>query len=239
MRAASPRIVACLTLSAAAGACGDDPVAPIYEPELPTTWAAAITNPYFPLTPGTVWEYTGESTDGTETITVEVLTQPRVVNGVTAVAVHDEVFLDGELIEDTYDWYAQDSDGNVWYLGEDTEELENGTVVSTDGSWEWNVDGALPGIYMWADPSAHVGEEYRQEFYEDEAEDWAKVVSVSETVIVPFGTFTGCVATEDWNGLEGRSQTLEKKYYCPGVGVALEEGISDPSVLVELEERTP
>jgi hypothetical protein len=238
MRSIHLTVTASTATALAALACGSDTTAP-YEPNLPVAWASAITNPYLPLEPGAVWEYVGETEEGTETITVEVLAQTRLVNGVTAAVVHDRVLLDGELIENTYDWYAQDADGNVWYLGEDTEELENGVVVSTAGSWEWNVDGALPGIYMWADPSAHVGEEYRQELYRGEAEDWGKVVALGQTVAVPFGTLSECVVTEDWNALEGRSATLENKYYCPGVGTALEVGVSDPTTRVELTEHTP
>jgi hypothetical protein len=238
MRTATLPGLALLALMTWPAACGQSPTE-AYDPDLPTAWASAVTNPFFPLAAGTVWEYEAETDAGTETITVEVLSQTRVVNGVTAVVVHDQVFLEGELIENTYDWYAQDADGNVWYLGEETEELENGVVVSTDGSWEWNVDGALPGIYMWANPGAHVGEEYRQEYYEDEAEDWGKLVALNQTVTVPFGSFTGCIVTEDWNAVEGRSQTLENKSYCPGIGVALEIGLSDPSVRVELMDRTP
>jgi hypothetical protein len=219
--------------------CAGSTTEPDYDPDIPTAWAAAVTNPYFPLVPGTTWGYAAETDAGTETIVVEVLHQTRMVNGVEAAVVHDEVFLGGELIEDTFDWYAQDIAGNVWYLGEETEELENGVVVSTEGSWEWNVDGALPGIYMWADPAAHLGETYRQEFYEEEAEDWGKVVGVGETVDVPYGTLTGCIRTEDWNALEGRAQTLEHKYYCPGVGVALEVPVGDPQARVELLTRAP
>ena len=100
------------------------------------------------------------------------------ISGVTATVVHDQVFLDGELTEDTFDWYAQDADGNVWYLGEDSREIENGQVVSTEGSWEWGVDGALPGIIMWADPADHMNEEYRQEYLKGVAEDLAKVVAL-------------------------------------------------------------
>ena len=192
-----------------------------------------------PLLPAGAWHgLPGETEDGTETIRVEVLADTRVVNGVPATVVHDEVFLEGELIEDTYDWYAQDEDGNVWYLGEETEELEDGEVVSTAGSWEWVEDSALPGIYMWANQAAHLNEEYRQEFYEGEAEDWAKVVALGETVQVAFGTFTGCIKTEDWNGLEGRSETLEYKYYCPGLSTVLEVPVDAPEESVELVDMT-
>jgi hypothetical protein len=232
-RATLTRPCSTLALPLILVACSSSPTSP-YEPDLPSAWASSITNPLFPLTPGTRWEYREDTPDGLETITVEVLASARTVNGVDVVTVHDQVFLDGELVENTFDWYAQDVDGNVWYLGEDTEELEGGVVVSTDGSWEWNVDGALPGIYVWGDPSAHMGEEYRQEYYEGEAEDWAVVVALDEAVTVPFGTFTGCLKTEDWNALEGRVQTAQHKYYCPGVGVALEVLVADPSARTEL-----
>ena len=70
----------------------------------------------------------------------------------------DRVWLDEELIEETFDWYAQDKEGNVWYMGEDSKEYENGKVVSTEGSWEVGVDGAKPGIMMEANPQ--VGHSY-------------------------------------------------------------------------------
>jgi hypothetical protein len=219
----------------AALGCGDsstEPESPPYNPLLPTSWAPAVANPFFLLVPGTRAEFEGQTAEGTETVVVEVLSDTRVVNGVTATVVKDQVFLDGELIEDTVDWFAEDADGNVWYLGEYSQELENGQVVSTEGSWEWGVDGALPGIIMWRDPSAHVGEEYRQEYYEEEAEDWGKVVALDQTVEVPFGTYTGCVQIEEWNGLEEGGH--EHKYYAPDVGVVLEVGGSERLELVGL-----
>ena len=129
-------------------------------------------------------------------------------NGITARVVRDSVRHKGELVEDTFDWYAQDAAGNVWYLGEDTAEFEDGTVASTGGSFEAGVDGALPGIIMWADPSQHLNEEYRQEFAEGVAEDFGKVVALNESVTVPFGSFNGCIRTEDWNALEPGGKTI-------------------------------
>jgi hypothetical protein len=157
--------------------CGDGPTGPdsIPLPD-PGSFVAAVTNPFFPLMPGRTWFY--ESADGTETSTVEVLSDTRTILGITATIVHDQVFANGELIEDTFDWYAQDGEGNVWYLGEDSKEIENGQVVSTEGSWEAGVNGAQAGIIMWADPGAHIGEEYRQEFARGEAEDIGKVMSL-------------------------------------------------------------
>jgi len=207
-------------------ATGPDP-SPLPDPE---SFEETVTNPFFPLTPGSTRFY--ESSDGAETNTVEVLSETRTILGISTTIVHDQVFDDGELIEDTFDWYAQDSEGNVWYLGEDSKELENGQVVSTEGSWEAGVDGAQAGIVMWADPAAHIGEEYRQEFAEGEAEDVAKVVAAGESVTVPFGSFSGCIRTEDRNPLE--SGSTENKVYCPDVGTVLEFPVESPTERTEL-----
>lgn len=232
-----PATFVCAVSMAATG-CNDSssPTGADFDPILPAAWASSVTNSFFPLVPGTTYEFESATDEGLETITVEVLADVRVINGVTATVVRDRVFLDGDLIEDTFDWYAQDAAGNVWYLGEDSKEIEDGQVVSTEGSWEWGVDGALPGIIMWADPAAHVGEEYRQEFYRGEAEDWGKVIATQETVQVPFGSFTGCIRTEDWNALEPGPR--ENKSYCPGVGFVLEV-IPGSDERVELIEVTP
>ena len=217
----------------AATGCGNDATgpSPLPLPE-PGSFGATVTNPFFPLTPGTTFHYA--SSDGAETTVVEVLSEKKTILGISATVVHDQVFSEGELIEDTFDWFAQDADGNVWYLGEDSRELENGQVVSTEGSWEAGVDGAQAGIIMWADPAAHVGEEYRQEFAAGEAEDLGKVVAVGETV--PFGSFTGCVKTEDRNPLE--SGSTENKFYCPEVGTTLEYPLEAPEERTELVEVT-
>src|SRR3989304_5171158 len=137
----------------------------------PADFVSVVNNPYFPLLPGSKWVYEATLEDGTvERNEVEVLTETRVVNGVTATVVHDVVYeADGKLIEETCDWYAQDKDGNVWYLGEEVNNYVNGVLANHGDSWEWGVDGALPGIMMWADPSAHVNEKYRQEYYAGEA----------------------------------------------------------------------
>jgi hypothetical protein len=218
--------------------CGDETAGPRYEPTLPTEWAASVTNPWFPLLPGTSWRYQGETGDGLETTVVEVQSAPRMVNGVAATVVRDRVYLDGDLTEDTSDWYAQDSAGNVWYLGEDSKEVRNGTVVGTEGSWEWGVKGALPGIIMWADPAAHLNEAYRQEYARGEAEDWGKVVGSAESVQVVYGSFTGCIRTEDWSGLEGRSSSLENKLYCRDIGTVEEMPAGKPGERIELVQLT-
>jgi hypothetical protein len=215
------RLTSILAVSAALASACSDSTGP--NPDIPTTWASAVTNQYYPLVPGTTYQYESDTPDGLETTTIQVLTGTKTINGVVATAVRDQVFLAGELIEDTEDWFAQASDGNVWYLGEDTKEYANGQVVSTEGSWEWGVNGALPGIIMWADPAAHLGEEYRQEFLRGEAEDFGKVVAVDQSVTVPHGRFTGCIKTEDWSALD--PTVRENKFYCPDIGFSLETNL--------------
>jgi hypothetical protein len=223
-------------LAAVMPGCSNSSTGPTYDPQLPTVWAGAVTNPYFPLVPGTVYQYSGQTGAGVETVTTTVLAAPRTVNGVPAIEVHDEVFLDGNLIEDTYDWYAQDTVGNVWYLGEDSKEILNGQVIGTTGSWEWGVSGALPGIQMWADPGAHVSEVYRQEFSRGVAQDLGKVIALNQAVTVPAGSFTGCIKTEDKNELKP-NEPLENKIYCPQLGLVSSVDLGDPPL--ELVSHTP
>jgi hypothetical protein len=215
-------------LLVAAVSCSSSSTEPQYNPTIPNDLSSTVDNPFFPLVPGTVWQYESVSQ---ETNRVEVMAVTRVVNGVESREVHDQVFVNGELTEDTYDWYAQDGTGAVWYLGEDSKELEHGTVISTEGSWEWGKDGALPGIIMSADPASQVGIAYRQEYLKGVAEDWGRVTKLDQSVTVPFGSFTGCIVTDDWNALESG---LEHKMYCPNIGVVLETSTHERSELVDL-----
>lgn len=211
-------------------ACDSSSPGSQYDPVIPTQWAAAVTSDFLPWLPGVTYTYAGA-----EDVTVEVLATTRTINGVVATEVLDQVFEAGVLVEKTYDWYAQDIDGNVWYLGEDTKEYENGQVVSTEGSWEWGQNGALPGIAMWADPAAHLGERYRQEYLPGVAEDFGQVIATNVSVTVPFGSYTGCVRTLDTSGLDYTAR--EHKTYCPQVGLVLEtEG--DGSAAVSLTDVT-
>ena len=195
---------------------------PTYTPMIdPADFSTTIDNPLFPLPVGAVWEYEGPD----ELITVTVLEETYMTEiGVECVVVHDQVRSPdtGEVLEDTNDWYAQDSEGNVWYMGEDTAEYLNGMVATTAGSWEAGVDGALPGIVMQAMPEE--GQIYRQEYYACEAEDMGEVVAVGESVTVPTGTYTDCVRTRDYTPLEPSSN--EYKTYCPGIGTVLAQEVS-------------
>ena len=184
-----------------------------------------IDNPYFPLLPGAKWEYDIKQGDKVvERDTIEVLSEKREVNGIRATVVRDMVTVGDRLVEDTYDWFAQDEEGNVWYVGEEVDNYAGGVVVNHSGSWEWGVDGALPGIIMWADPSAHVNEEYFQEYYPGTAEDKGKVLSVSESVTVPFGSFEDVVKTLDFSALE--TNVKEHKFYAPNIGLIKEMDLS-------------
>lgn len=207
-----------------------------YQPDLdPSTVAERIDNPYLPLLPGSRWVYEGTSSDGKEQIEVTVLDETHRVMGIDAVVVRDTVSADGQLIEDTSDWYTQDADGNVWYLGEETAEYENGEVVSTEGSWAAGVDGALPGVLMWADPQP--GTAYRQEYYPDHAEDLAEVISTGESVSVSGKDYDNVVVIREWNPLE--PDVVEEKSYAPGVGTVLEEQTKGGDERVSLVEYTP
>lgn len=204
----------------------------VYTPTIdPAEFVAVIDNPYMPLTPGVTRIYESETADGLERIEVTTLDETREVMGIIATVVRDTVTLNGQLIEDTYDWFAQDAAGNVWYLGETVDNYEDGVLVDHDGSWEAGVDGAQPGIVMYADPLAHIGETYRQEYYAGEAEDMGKVLGGVETLSVPFGIFENVIQTEDWTPLEPGLR--EYKFYARDVGV-IRELNPDTSEAVEL-----
>jgi len=195
----------------------------VYSPEINTEdFVSGIAHPYLSFVPGTTFVYEGLTDEGTERTVVIVTDEAKTVLGIAMTVVWDRVYLNGELIENTKDWYAQDTDGNVWYFGEDSKEIEDGVVVSSEGSWESGVDGALPGIVMQADP--YVGQVYRQEYYAGEAEDMAEVISLEADVAVAYGSFSGCLQTRDWNPLEPGGE--EYKYYCRDVGLVYEVPIS-------------
>jgi len=172
-------------------------------------------NAYYPLVRGSIWVYAG----GGERNTVRVTGETREILGVTCAIIHDVVETDGEVAEDTQDFLAQDRDGNVWYFGEVSQELVDGFIESIDGSWEAGRGLAKPGIIFEAAPA--VGDVYRQEFALGEAEDGARVLSLNASESVPATSCKGtCVLTADFNLLEPDS--LEHKYYAPGIGTILE-----------------
>jgi hypothetical protein len=200
----------------------------------PAGFTTRISNPWWPMRPGSRWVYGETGPDGTrQRVVVTVLKRTkRIANGVTARVVHDVVSEDGKPVEVTDDWYAQDQCGNVWYLGEATREYENGKVVSTEGSWEAGVDGAEPGVVVPARPRP--GLRYRQEHYAGHAEDRGEVLSLREQVEVPYGHFPAgsVLMTRDLNRLEPK--VLEYKFYARGVGPVLAITVSGGSDREEL-----
>lgn len=212
----------------------DDPALKVFDMDYmshiyPENFVSTIDHPFLVLTPGSTFIYTGETDEGTERVEIEVLSETRVVMGITCVIVRDRAFLANELIEDTQDWFAQDKDGNVWYFGEDVDNYENGVIANHYGSWEAGVDGAQPGIIMLGNPV--IGLRYRQELYSGEAEDEGEVISKNESIAIAAGTFSGCLKIKETNPLD--PEVLEYKYYAKGVGLIRVEKIQDP---VETEE---
>jgi hypothetical protein len=203
----------------------------------PADFTTQIDNPYWPMSPGSRWVYRETDNEGTKQRVVVTVT-PRtktIASGVEARVVRDEVTENGEPVEVTDDWYAQDSDGNVWYLGEDTTEYEGGKPVSTAGSFEAGADGAQAGIMVPADPE--VGLAYRQEYYAGEAEDEAEILSLDEQAEVPFGHFTDVMLTKDLNPLEPK--VLEFKFYARDIGPVLAVSVSGGSDRDELVSYKP
>jgi hypothetical protein len=203
----------------------------------PADFTTDIDHPYWPMTVGSRWVYRETDSGGADQrveVTVTDKTK-KVANGVVARVVRDEVTEDGVPVELTDDWYAQDSDGNVWYLGEETTDYEDGKPVSTEGSFEAGKDGAEAGIILPAKPKT--GMKYRQEYYEGDAEDNGEIVGTNEQAEVPFGHFRNVLMTKDTNPLEPK--VLEFKFYARGVGPVLAisvSGSTDKEELIEFEK---
>ena len=202
-----------------------------YSPKIVSAdFSTRIDNKYFPLKPRTTFVYRGKTADAKESDIMKVTPDTRNIMDVKCVVVDDRVFEDGKLTEKTYDWYAQDDKGNVWYFGENSKEYENGKVKSTGGSWEAGKDGAEPGIIMPADPK--VGKTYRQEYYKGEAEDMARALKLDGSVEVPYGSFDNVLVTDEWTPIE--KNVAEHKFYAPGVGNVKEVATKGPQETLTL-----
>ncbi len=205
----------------------------------PAEFTTKIDNPYWPMSPGSKWVYRESDTTGTLEKAVVVVTHQtkKIANGVVARVIRDTVSENGTPVEITDDWYAQDSAGNIWYLGEYVTNYRNGKVVDHSGSFEAGVDGAQPGIAMPANPEP--GMSYRQEYYKGEAEDKGAVITVGEEQVqVPFGHFdTGVLMTRDLVPTEPKVQEL--KFYAPEVGPLLSVHTDGAGGRAELVSYTP
>ncbi len=211
-------------------ACKKDPVRVIdgsYNPNVslsnfsdPTNF----TNPYFPLESGKTYKYENQTASGLERGELMVTEETKVVQSITCAVVHDRVWLNNVLIEDTYDWFAQDNLGNVWYFGENVNNYNpDGSFLDKHGSWEAGVAGAKPGIIMLSDPK--VGMKYREEYLFNEAEDQAEVIAIGEAVTTPAGTFINCIKTRNFTELEPDAE--ENKWYAPKIGLVKTLKVAD------------
>jgi hypothetical protein len=205
----------------------------------PADFTTNIDNPYWPMKPGSQWVFSETDTTGArQDVVITVTNTTRMIaNGIEARVIRDTVSEDGVPVEITDDWYAQDDDGNIWYLGEYVTNYENGQVIDHDGSFEAGVDGAQAGIAMPAEPRP--GMSYRQEYYKGVAEDKAAVITVGEErVEVPFGYYTEDVLmTRDLVPTEPKVQEL--KFYAPGVGPLLSMHTDGPGGRAALVSYTP
>ena len=211
------------------------PAAAAATPFRPAAFVARVDNRWFPLVPGTVYVYHGIKDGKPSRDVVRVTDATRTILGVKATSVRDDLYVEGRLEERTTDWYAQDRAGNVWYLGEDTAELDaRGRVTSREGSWLAGVHGARPGIYMPARPV--VGSSGRQEYLKGHAEDHFRVVSLDATVSAPALSSTHALLTEEWTPLE--PGVLDHKLYVRGVGTVFEQTEKGGNERAELVSMT-
>jgi hypothetical protein len=212
------------------------PISGKYAPEInPSNFVKVVDNPYWPLKPGTTFHYLGSRGKVAQTDDEVVTRRTKEILGIESTVVRDTVSEHGRPIERTFDYYAQDKDGNVWYMGEDAFELQKGRFVRASDSWRSGVNGAQPGIIMPADPKP--GDRYRQEYYPPgQALDEAHVLGVRGPVTVPYGTFQKSLVTSEFSPLEPQT---EEKYYVAGVGEVLERVVKGHHEEFRLVRVTP
>ena len=238
----SRKLLSLVTVAAIAGTIsGDAWVANVkasgsgYEPVLdPANFVAVIDNPYYPLPVGRTLVYEGIKDGQTQQDTVTVTAQTKVIEGITATVVSDVSTHDGTVLEKTFDWFAQDKQGNVWYLGEDTAAFLPNGKVDTSGSWQAGVHDAEPGIVMEAHPQ--IPDAYRQEYLKGVAEDTAWVVQLGGTVTGPYGTLRNTLTTLEATRIE--PGLYDQKIYAPGVGLVVEQALTGPTEFAKLVRVT-
>ena len=200
----------------------------------PTGFVDTIDNPYYPLPVGRTLVYRGVRDGQTQVDRVTVTDKTKVIGGVTATVVRDVAKHGTTLLEATNDWFAQDVDGNVCYLGEDTKAYLANGQVDTSGSWEAGVNGAVSGVIMEADPQ--VPDSYRQEFLVGEAEDTAWIVGRGGPLTIPYGTVHNVLTSLEHTVLE--PDVVDKKVYAPGLGIVLEQALAGGQEVARLVKVT-
>jgi len=205
--------------------------APVFDPN---NFVAVVDNTYFPLPVGRTLVYSGIKDGQTQRDVVTVTNQTKVILGVAATVVSDVADHDGTVLERTSDWYAQDKQGNVWYLGEDTVHFLANGKGDTTGSWQAGVNGAVPGIIMEANPQ--IPDAYRQEFLAGQAEDTAWIVNRGGTVSVPYGKVKNVLTSLEATRLEPGA--YDQKVYGPGIGIILEQSLTGDPEQARLESVT-
>ena len=202
--------------------------APVFDPN---NFVTVVDNQYYPLPVGRTLVYSGVKDGQTQRDTVTITSQTKVILGVSATVVSDIADHNGTLLEKTSDWYAQDKQGNVWYLGEDTVQFLPHGKTDTSGSWQAGVNGAVPGIIMEANPQ--IPDAYRQEFLAGQAEDTAWIVGRGGTVSVPYGKVRNVLTTLEATRLEPGA--YDQKVYGPGIGIVVEQSLSGANEYANLE----
>jgi len=198
---------------------------------LPSSFANAVDHPYMPLTPGTTFVYKGKADGVTARDVFTVTDQTKTILGVVTTVVRDQVFTKGKLAEDTFDWFAQDTDGNVWYFGEDTRELDKkGNVTTTEGSWQAGDNGNRAGIFLPAAPA--VGQVFKAEDAPGVAEDCTEIAALHASVESKFVSSNDALKTREFSLLE--PGVIDNKYYVRGVGLVLEQTVQGGTDVLQL-----
>ena len=218
------------------GATSAGAAKPAYEPRLdPKDFSIVVDNRYFPLPVGRTWVYRGVRDGQTQIDRVTVTSKTKLVaEGITARVVRDVATHKGKLLEKTADWYAQDTQGNVWYVGEDTTAYLPNGQTDKSGSWEAGVNDAEPGIIMLANPQ--IPNAYRQEFLKGEAEDTAWIINRGEKVSAPIGAFHQALRTLEFARIE--PDVVDQKVYAPGIGIVTETALTGPQEVSNLVRMT-
>jgi hypothetical protein len=185
-------------------------------------FSTRVDNPWYPLSAGSTYVYRGVKDGRPARDVLTVTHRIKTIDGVPCRVVEDRLYVSGYLGERTTEWYSEDRQGNVWYFGEDTAELaRDGHVITTSGTWRAGVDGAKPGVFMFAHPA--VGQAARQEFYKGQAQDQFKVLSLHASVSVPYVSSAKAVLTREWTPLE--PGVIDHKFYVRGIGTVLEQTV--------------